>query len=194
MPLAAESKKMACFKWGGHVFENNILAFGLPAAPGQYQLLNSVGINFLRRNGIKITLYLDDRLLVVTPESEEQRQKLLEEEVICKEVWVVAATLVAMGGFVNIEKSEFKPTQRIEFLGFILDTEKETVEIPEGRWQVLKKRMQEAQSKPTVELKLLERIRGTQASMVEVFSNMRMMIRQITILITQVSGKQRKNS
>ncbi|CBY11034.1 unnamed protein product [Oikopleura dioica] len=45
--------------------------------------------------------------------------------------------------------------------------------------------MREAESGETVELKLLERIRGTQASMAEVFSNMRMLIRQITILIVQ---------
>ncbi|CBY30545.1 unnamed protein product [Oikopleura dioica] len=185
MPLAAESKKMACFKWGNYIFENNILAFGIPAAPGMYQLLNSVGINFLRQNGIKITLYLDDRLLIISPKSENHRKKLLTEEILCKEVWLVAATLVALGGFVNIKKSEFKPTQRIEFLGFILDTNKETVEIPEGRWNTLKKRMRDAESGKMVELKLLERIRGTQASMVEVFSNMRMLIRQITILIMQ---------
>ena len=194
MPLAAESRKMACFKWGNMVFENRILAFGIPAAPGQYQLLNSVGVNFLRKQGIKITLYLDDRLLIITPESEEQRQKILSEEIIAKEVWLVAATLVALGGFVNLEKSEFKPTQRIEFLGFELDTAKETVEIPKGRWQQLKKRMEEAEKGERVELKLLERIRGTQASMVEVFPNMRMLIRQLTILITQVRKSIAKSS
>ena len=167
------------------MFVNNILAFGIPSAPGIYQLLNSVGVNFLRRNNIKITLYLDDRLLIVTPESDEHRRKLLTGEETCREVWITAALLVALGGYVNIEKSEMKPTQRIEFLGFILDTKKETVEIPEGRWNALKQRIREAETKEKVEVRALERIRGTMASMAEVFPNMRMLIRQTTILISE---------
>ncbi|CAG5094395.1 Oidioi.mRNA.OKI2018_I69.XSR.g13518.t1.cds [Oikopleura dioica] len=189
LPLSEESKKMACFGWGGQRFKNNILAFGLPAAPGIYQLMNLCGVNFLRKNGIKITLYLDDRLLIVSPASEEDRKQLLEGKKISREVWATAATLVALGGFVNIEKSTFLPTQRLEFLGFILDTTKETVEIPPQRWKALTALMEEAQNKQLVEAKLLERIRGTMASMAEVFSNMRLLIRQTTLLIKQADNK-----
>ncbi|CBY07384.1 unnamed protein product [Oikopleura dioica] len=185
MPLAEESKKMACFEWGGKKFVNNILCFGLPAAPGIYQSMNLVGINFLRKNGIKATLYLDDRLVVITPKSEAHRLRLLEGKEVCKEAWVTAATLVALGGFVNIEKSEFIPKQRMEFLGFILDSETETIEIPQSRWLALKAKLQQALNSERTSLKELERIRGTQASMAEVFPNMRMLIRQITMLIGQ---------
>ncbi|CBY11109.1 unnamed protein product [Oikopleura dioica] len=185
MPLAEESKKMACFEWGGKKFVNNILCFGLPAAPGIYQNMNLVGINFLRKNGIKATLYLDDRLIIITPKSEAHRQKLLEGKEVCKEAWITAATLVALGGFVNIEKSEFIPKQRMEFLGFILDSETETIEIPQSRWLALKAKLQQALHSERTSLKELERIRGTQASMAEVFPNMRMLIRQITMLICQ---------
>lgn len=183
MPLSKESRRMACFEWGDQIFENRILAFGLPSAPGYYQMMNLVGINFLRRNGIKITLYLDDRLLIVTPKSENHRKKLLSGEEVGKEVWITAAVLAALGGYVNIAKSEFMPTQRIEFLGFILDTDSETVEIPPGRWIALKERIQKAKANAEPEVKLLERIRGTMASMAAVFPNMRMIIRQTTLLI-----------
>lgn len=186
MPLAKDSKRMACFEWGGRKFMNNILCFGLPCAPGIYQSMNQVGLNFLRKNGVKATLYLDDRLIVTTPRSEAHRQRLMQGEEVCKEAWLAAATLIALGGFVNIEKSEFIPKQRMEFLGFILDTESETVEIPEIRWNALKTKIQKAMASERVSMKDLERIRGTQASMAEVFPNMRMIIRQITMLICQV--------
>ncbi|CAG5086611.1 Oidioi.mRNA.OKI2018_I69.PAR.g11282.t1.cds [Oikopleura dioica] len=189
LPLSEESRKMACFEWGGQRFRNNILAFGLPAAPGIYQLMNLCGVNFLRKNGIKITLYLDDRLLIVTPASDKERKQLLEGKQTSREVWATAATLVALGGYVNIEKSTFLPTQRIEFLGFILDTVKETVEIPPQRWNALISLMNEALEKQLVEMKLLERIRGTMASMAEVFPNMRLLIRQTTLLIKQADNK-----
>ena len=108
--------------------------------------MNSVGVNFLRKNGIKATLYLDDRLVIITPKSEAHRKKLISGEAICKEAWVTAAVLVALGGFVNIQKSEFIPAPRMEFLGFILDADAETVEIPPGRWQALKAKIEEAAS------------------------------------------------
>ncbi|CAG5108577.1 Oidioi.mRNA.OKI2018_I69.chr1.g3861.t1.cds [Oikopleura dioica] len=193
LPLSEESKKLACFDWGGQYFRNNILAFGIPAAPGIYQLMNLCGVNFLRKNGIKITLYLDDRLLAVTPESEEDRRQLLAGEKVGKEVWATVATLVALGGYVNITKSTFKPTQRIEFLGFILDTESETVEIPMQRWAALKNLMKEAEAKTEVPSQMLERIRGTMASMAEVLPNMRMLIRQTTILISQALREEKES-
>ena len=46
--------------------------------------------------------------------------------------------------------------------------------------------MAEAARSTKVSYKELERIRGTQASMAEVFPNMRMLIRQITMLLCQV--------
>lgn len=76
MPLSRESRKLAAFKWGKEYFVNNILAFGIPAAPGIYQLMNSVAINFLKLNGVKITLYLDDRLLIVSPKSEQVSSRI----------------------------------------------------------------------------------------------------------------------
>ncbi|CAG5104071.1 Oidioi.mRNA.OKI2018_I69.chr1.g1079.t1.cds [Oikopleura dioica] len=193
LPLSEESKKLACFEWGGQYFRNNILAFGIPAAPGIYQLMNLCGVNFLRKNGIKITLYLDDRLLAVTPESEEERRQLLSGEKTSKEVWATVATLVALGGYVNIAKSTFEPTQRIEFLGFILDTENETVEIPIQRWSALKNLMRDAEAEAEIPTRTLERIRGTMASMAEVLPNMRMLIRQTTILISEAIRNEKES-
>ncbi|CAG5103684.1 Oidioi.mRNA.OKI2018_I69.chr1.g887.t1.cds [Oikopleura dioica] len=192
LPLSEESRKMACFEWGGQVFRNNILAFGIPAAPGIYQLMNLCGVNFLRKNGVRITLYLDDRLLAITPDSDKERKELLTGEKISKEVWATVATLVALGGYVNIAKSTFTPTQRIEFLGFILDTTEETVEIPLQRWEALKTLMKDAEAKKTIQTKTLERIRGTMASMAEVLTNMRMLIRQTTILISQALREEKE--
>ena len=159
MPLTPESRQMACFEWGGRKFVNNIMCFGLPFAPGVYQTMNKVGINFLRKNGIKVTLYLDDRLCVITPKSEAHRRRLVSGKQVCKEAWITAATLIALGGYVNIEKSQFIPSTRIEFLGFILDSAEETVEVPPGRWKTLKDKINKAVSSDRIELKELERIR-----------------------------------
>ena len=138
---------------------NNILCFGLPAAPGIFQSMNKVAVNFLRKNGVKITLYLDDRLCIITPKSEAHRQKLISGKEVCKEAWLTAATLVALGGYVNIQKSEFIPSTRIEFLGFIVDTMEETVEIPPSRWKALKERITRASKSKRVAFKELEKIR-----------------------------------
>ena len=52
-----------------------------------------------------------------------------------KPTYLMATLLTAFGGFLSLNKSVWTPTTRIEFLGLLLDSLEETVEVPLGKYE-----------------------------------------------------------
>jgi hypothetical protein len=55
--------------WEGVTYQFTCLAFGLSSAPWLFTKLLRVVAAHLRRNGIRVLLYLDDILIVASPVS-----------------------------------------------------------------------------------------------------------------------------
>ena len=172
------SSRIAAMKWGDVTFAYRAAAFGIPRIPSEYQLINGAPINFLRKRGHIILLYLDDRLLIIRPKSEKERQDLLSGKIIPKTAFAMCALATALGTFIHREKSTFLPVQRLEYLGFIFDTEKETIAIPQPKWDKFKAEVETLLARDHVNIKALERIRGKCVHFMYVERRMRLYIRE----------------
>ena len=178
------SKNMAYCSYGGEFFRYNAAAFGLPKIPGVYQLVNSVAVNILRKWGFHVFLYLDDRLFLTRPKNKEEEEALLSGKLIPKGPLLGMMLMTALGTCLNRPKCELIPTRRIEFLGFILDTNLCTIEIPTGKWEKFCEEARKILESKKVKTKDLEKLRGKMASFTLVALNMRLYIRRITHAIT----------
>jgi hypothetical protein len=95
----------------GKVCQYRGLPMGVAPAPRLFtKLLRSV-LARLRGQGIRIVHYIDDFLVIAS--SREQCER---------EIFVVAELLVALGFWLNWEKSVLHPAQEIEFLGTIISS------------------------------------------------------------------------
>ncbi|XP_015119029.1 uncharacterized protein LOC107042483 [Diachasma alloeum] len=126
VPIHPDSKKFLRFSYNGQLYEFNCLPFGLNAAPYVFtKLLKPVAHRF-RSQGILSVFYLDDILLM--GQSAHQCQKNLE--VACK-------ILTSLGLILNIPKCQLSPKTSLKFLGFIIDSEKFTIELPDQKRRLI---------------------------------------------------------
>ena len=136
------------------------LAFGLTKSPSIFQWLNRVAVSAMNKRGFPTLLYLDDRLL------KEKLLRPLEEHETSVGGYVLFCFLVAFGGFVSMGKSHFKPVKKGKFLGFIFDTEKETITVPQSKHRKCCSEIGQFVSGLSIggiryfNMKLLEKIRG----------------------------------
>ena len=88
-------------------------------------------MEYLRSRDIRIIAYVDDFLLCADTQNIcEQRNKVLR-------------MLKSLGWFVNFEKRELEPSNKIQFIGYIIETKPESetiiISIPQARISKLKK-------------------------------------------------------
>ena len=136
------------------------LAFGLTKSPSIFQWLNRVAVSAMNKRGFPTLLYLDDRLL------KEKLLRPLDEHETSVGGYVLFCFLVSFGGFVSMGKSHFKPVKKGTFLGFIFDTESETISVPISKHRKCCKEIEEFVRGMTIggiryfNMKILEKIRG----------------------------------
>ena len=102
VPMHLESRKFLRFVACGKVYPFKVLCFGLSTAPQVFTWVMAPVSAFLHRTGIRLRCYLDDWLI-----------RALE---------TVLQLCSSLGIVVNWEKSQLIPTQRIIYLGVLLDS------------------------------------------------------------------------
>ena len=111
--VAKEDRKFLRFTVNGKLYEFTCVPNGLSTGPRLFTKLLKVPLAYLRKEyGITITGYLDDTLLI--GDSEEQSIEAVK---------IAAELLQDLGFKISIEKSVVVPSRRIEFLGFVIDSE-----------------------------------------------------------------------
>ena len=180
LKLDEASRNFTHFVWGNHVFQYFAAPFGIGRVPADFQLANHCVVNFLRTCGIPTFVYLDDRL-VIEGRHNETEQKLIDMGVRApKNSLLTNLLMTAVGGYISKAKSTPKCSKRIEFLGFDLDTEKETIGIPERKWDTFQNNLKEMVKREMIFYKDLEKIRGQMCSFLLVVTNMQLYIREST--------------
>ena len=98
-----------------------------------YQTLGSVVTSYIREIGTPSSQYIDDRhlgeLWGPIPEARSSYQAAQAGVILA------IAVLAELGYFINVDKSIVVPTQRLVFLGHLVDTIRETFSIPENKKQ-----------------------------------------------------------
>ena len=114
--VAPSHRKYMCFEWDRRLWCFTVLPQGLRSAPRTFTKILKPVFASLREQGYTIIGYIDDSLLIDTHRATLQ-------------VAVQKATALfdSLGLTIHPSKSVLQPVKRIEFLGFILDSQTMTV-------------------------------------------------------------------
>ena len=120
--IAVVHQKYLGFAWEGCYYVFTVLPFGLSTACYMFTKLLRPLVRYWRGQGIRIVVYLDDGLGAATGETEAAN--------ISK---IVQSTLEQAGFVLNREKSVWQPTQRLQWLGFVIDMTLGQIEVSQAK-------------------------------------------------------------
>jgi hypothetical protein len=96
---------------GGVLYEFQCLAFGLSSAPWIFTKILKPIVSFLRKNGLRLIIYLDDILILNSSAEGAERDYLF-----------TVSILENCGFLINVDKSVGAPSQTMEYLGLVIDS------------------------------------------------------------------------
>ena len=110
IPMSSSCFSFLQFRWKNRFFYYNSLPFGIANGPILFVRVTKGIMNFLRRHLIEILFYIDDTLI-----------KNKSHEMLLKDVSKVIEVFEKCGFMINYKKSSLSPSQKIVFLGFVID-------------------------------------------------------------------------
>lgn len=142
VPIHEKHRIYLRFRWRGITYQFLALPFGLCTAPYIFTKIIRPIVKYLRERGFESVVYLDDFLLLSLSASacEENVQAHLN-------------LLTSLGFVINFKKSILKPEKTVKYLGFIFDSERQTISIPDARREKLFKLVLEFSSKVNCRIK-----------------------------------------
>ena len=120
--VAPKSRSLLVFIFDGRIHRFKVMPFGLNSAPRIFTKLFKPILRLLRSQGMLLIIYLDD-ILLIAPTAD---LCLAQGKFLMK-------LLQDLGFLVNMNKSVLPPTQRIIFLGFLIDSVNMTISLPEEK-------------------------------------------------------------
>ena len=146
-------RKLLRFTWNGMLYQFNCLPNGLACAPRLFTKLMKPVFAHLRSRGFLSAYYLDDSLLV----GHNYEECLKNVEVTCE-------LMKRLGFTLNYKKSLLIPSQQIEYLGFIIDSNKMVVKLPLHKIVSIKDKSRNIMTKSVITLRELAAYIGTLVS------------------------------
>ena len=139
--IAEEHQKYLCFKWGDKIFQYTCLPNGLASAPRLFTKLLKPVFAKLRSLGYVNIGYIDDSLLFG---DSKETVGLMEN----------------LGFIIHKDKSVFKPSKQITFLGNIIDSENMLVILPKEKRYLIKKECENLSLKTRTSIREVARVIG----------------------------------
>ena len=153
VPMAQIQRKFLAFNWRNKTYQYTCLPNGLCCAPRYFCKITKILFAELRKKGHVSTSYIDDCLLIADCE-EDCRANVLD----------TARMSLNAGFVVHPDKSVLKPTQKILYLGFWLDSRDMSARLPAEKAEKLKMSCEQMGSQKSVTLKKLSRVIGLMVS------------------------------
>jgi hypothetical protein len=159
--VSPKSQTYLGFSWFGKFYCFTVLPFGLTTAPYVFTKCLRPIVKYFRENFIDIVLYLDDGLAMSDSISD------------CKNMSTFIQNTLEKAGFqINFEKSVFHPSQTLEWLGLIWNSEEYSLSIPCRRIDDLKISLEFVlKTMPNVTARQLAKVTGKIISLSPVFGN-----------------------
>ena len=110
------------FSWNGEYYYFTCCPFGVAVACRIFTEINEVMLRPLRLEGIRISIYIDDRISISETEYKSKVDSLIQYAIVG-----------CMGWFINSVKSLFSGEQLVKFTGLLLDFERCTITVPEKK-------------------------------------------------------------
>ena len=147
--IRREDRKYLCFIWRGTLFQFTCLPNGLSCAPRKFTKLLKPVLADLHLRGHISSAYIDDMYL--------QGQTYKE----CVHNVIDSLTRIdSLGLVVHPEKSVFKPSHQLEFLGFILNSLSMTIRLTPEKASGLQKACQVLLTNPSLTIRDLATVVG----------------------------------
>ena len=122
IPIHKEYRQYLRFLWQDQAYKFTCLPFGLSTALRVFTKLLRPIVGFLRSHGIRCVIYLDDILI------------MHQDKATAVEHTATAVSLLkALGFLINYPKSQLEPSQIIDFLGFVVDSLKRELRLPQAK-------------------------------------------------------------
>ncbi|MFI5421651.1 MAG: reverse transcriptase domain-containing protein, partial [Nitrososphaerales archaeon] len=149
--------------WKGRVYEFQVLPFSISSAPRAFTKLMREPIAVLRAEGLRLVIYIDDILILggSIEEIKSHADKAL-------------SLLQELGFRIKWEKCQLEPTQRVKFLGFIVDSVKMTLSLPHDKIHKIRKESRQLLKISTTTLRKLASFLGLLASVAPAVSSARL--------------------
>jgi hypothetical protein len=123
------------FQWEGTTFQFRTTPFGLSVVPWLFTRITKPILQWARQQGIRISAYLDDWILIA--DSKEQAQT---------QTTALLRMLKSLGWLINSQKSQLNPSQVLDHLGFQLDSQSMTIRLPGSKIRDLRRSIREVLS------------------------------------------------
>ena len=150
VPIHKSSQRFFRFIWGTKLYTFLGLPFGLSSAPRIFTKLLKPVAAFLRKQGYRIIIYLDDFLLFAS--SKEEALRLTQMSL---------SLLQSLGFLINWTKSTLSPVQSITYLGFVISSVDMTIYLPKAKVQRVYAVCNNALSQPKMSGRQLASLLGT---------------------------------
>lgn len=139
IPLAESQHPYFAFNFQKRQYCFTCLPFGLMTSPRIFTKILKLIIKMARARGIRVVTYLDDLLIMAE----------FKEEALEKAKWLINQ-LQIHGFTINEKKSCFIPCQRIDFLGFQIDSKSMNLKLPRQKIHKLIHECKKAQHLKTI--------------------------------------------
>ncbi len=147
--IAPHHRRFLRFAFEGVAYQYTVLPFGLSMAPRTFTKCMDAALSPLRQMGIHILNYLDDWLILAQSEVELLSHRTL-----------ILSHLERLGLRVNFAKSALSPSQRVSFLGTVLDSAHMRAVIAPERALAIQKLAATFKSDTACPLKVFQRMLG----------------------------------
>ena len=150
------------FSWNSIVYNYTTCPFGLASAGLIFSKILRELIKRWRTMGISIVMYLDDGIIIGKTKQE-----------VLNATQIIRQDLQDAGFIINEDKSDWIPRNKVQWLGFIIDSNSNTFEVPDGKLKRLKKNIwQNLQNKQSCGPRELAKTVGKICSLFHVFGSL----------------------
>ena len=172
VPVNINDCKYLGFKWSGKYYQWTVTPFGLNCSPFYFCKLLRYGVQRLREKGLRISVFVDDILLMSTENEVENHKQLLLEE------------LESLGFIINLEKSVLVPSKIQTFIGYKIHSEgKPYISIPSDRVYKLRKDIKRLLSKGCASARIIARVAGQCIAMTRAIIPGKLLLRNLYRLL-----------
>lgn len=149
MPIWKNHQKFLRFIWQDTQWEFLCLPFGLASAPRLFTKILKPVVGLLRKQGIRLIIYLDD-ILLMAPTAEE----------LTRHIKLTVSLLELLGFVINYTKSQLSPVQSIEFLGFPINSVTFQISLPKDKVKSIKRECSKVLANQSITVRELARLLG----------------------------------
>lgn len=171
IPVKESDSKYLCFQWKNNFYKWRVLPFGSNISPYYFCKVVRTVIEHFRSHDLKIVGYVDDFILCDSFDKIDKRRD-----------WVVKE-FEKLGWFLNFEKCKLVPSTKAQFLGYIIETSRESdgiyISIPKERITRVKKDIVRILKKGSATARGLARVAGQCISMMKAILPAKLLLRNL---------------